>query len=144
MTSQDMNTLTLLLDKHFAQTQAQIATMQKENAEFREQIRQDMNSFKTEIREDIKSFKSEVNLKLDNIQAEIVVLQKDVVGLQHDVAGLYHWDYWLLSIILIFFALPQIVSGVTALFAAITHGIAGIIALFRKEEQSNQKGDSYE
>ena len=121
MTSQDMNTLTLLLDKHFAQTQAQIATMQKENAEFREQIRQDMNSFKTEIREDINSFKSEVNSKLDNIQAEIVVLQ-------HDVAGLYHWDYWLLSIILI-------VSGVTALFAAITQG---------KEGQSNQKGGSHE
>ena len=102
-------------------------------------IRQDNADFKAGLKQDMQNFKADVNSRLDSMQAdlssiktEIKSLQFDVVGLKHDVSGLYHWDYWLLSIILVVFAMPQIVAGIKSLFGAITEGIAGIIALFRK------------
>ena len=157
MTSNDIDSLKLLLERHFAENQAQISEMKaialemkKDNAEFRAQIKDDINSFKTEVREDINSFKeevrkdidsfkTEVNSKLEAVRSDIVTLQIEVVGLKHDVAGLYHWDYWLLSIILVIFAMPQIVASVKSLFSAITEGISGIISLFRKENSDNNK-----
>ena len=115
----------LLLEKHFAQIEKQFADMRKDNAEFREQTKDNMNSFK-----------SEINTRFDAIQTQITVMQNDITGLKHDVAGLYHWDYWLLSIILVVFAMPQIIAGIKAVFGAISEGISGIIALFRKENKS--------
>lgn len=137
MTSQDnfmdMSKLELLLREHFAQTEKQIAEIQKSNSDFRTQIKDDMNNFKTEIREDINNFRGEVNARFDGLHSDIVELQKDVEGLKHDVAGLYHWDYWLLSIILVIFAMPQIVAGIKSFFGAIADGLALIISVFRKK-----------
>ena len=60
-------------------------------------------------------------------------LQRDVTGLKHDVQGLYHWNYWLLSIILVLFAMPQIVAGVKSLFGVIFDGVSALAGLFRKD-----------
>ena len=158
MTSQDnaldMSRLELLLREHFARTEKQLADIRKDNAEFKAQITRDNAEFKESIsaRLDafeektsarLDAFENKINARLDSFEAKaedrfgrleatIGVLQNDITGLKHDVAGLYHWDYWLLSIILVVFAMPQIVAGIKSLFGAITDGIAGIIALFRK------------
>ena len=146
MTSQDntvdMVRLELLLREHFARTDKQLAEIRKDNAEFhalmvkefnefKNEIREDINNFKAEVRGDISSFKAEVNNRFDRLEATVGVMQNDITGLKHNVAGLYHWDYWLLSIILVVFAMPQIVAGLKALFSAIAEGIAGIVSAFR-------------
>ena len=130
-TSTDIQVLMVILEE--------VRAIRQDNADFKAGLKQDMQDFKAEIRQDMQDFKADVNSRLDSVQAdlssiktEIKSLQFDVVGLKHDVAGLYHWDYWLLSIILVVFAMPQIVAGIKSLFGAITDGIAGIIALFRK------------
>lgn len=154
MTSRDnaleMNAVVLQLRELISANREQIAEMkaiaaqmQKDNAEFRammvkefntfkDEVRQDIKEFKGEVRQDIKEFKAEVNTRFDSLEATVAVMDKDIIGLKHDVAGLYHWDYWLLSIILVVFAMPQIIAGIKALFSAIRDGIAGIIALFKK------------
>ena len=109
------------MDRLEAINEKNLALIQKENAEFREQIKEDMrNGF-------------------DKINAQIIVLQGDTEGLKHDVTGLYHWDYWLLSIILVLFAMPQIIAGVKSLFSAITDGIAGILTLFKRWVLANHE-----
>ena len=157
MSSDDVSRIEMLLREHFAQTDKQIAEMKAENAEFharmikdfdefKSEVRKDIKDFKSEVRQDIKEFKSEVKQEIDNLRsevrhdirelkAEVVELQKDVTGLKHDVQGIYHWDYWLLSIILVIFAMPQIVAGVKSLFGAIVDGISAIAVLFRKDNK---------
>ncbi|MBQ6981816.1 MAG: hypothetical protein IJQ15_05240 [Synergistaceae bacterium] len=151
MASEDISRIESLLREHFAQTDKQIsemkavaAQMRAENAEFharmmkdfddfKSEVRQDIKDFKLEVRQDIKEFKSEVKNDIRELKAEVVELQRDVTGLKHDVAGLYHWDYWLLSIILVVFAMPQIVAGIKALFGAFAEGISLVMRVFRKE-----------
>ena len=130
-TSTDIQVLMVILEE--------VRAIRQDNVDFKAQIKQDNADFKSGLKQDMQDFKADVNSRLDSMQAdlssiktEIKSLQFDVVGLKHDVAGLYHWDYWLLSIILVVFAMPQIVAGIKSLFGAITEGIAGIIALFRK------------
>ena len=143
MTSGDNQMLQLILSQlsdmkrenatYYERAERQISDMRQENAEFRREMLQEIKGFKTEIRQEVKDFKTETTARFDGLTAAVVELQRDVEGLKHDVQGLYHWDYWLLSIILVVFAMPQIVAGVKALFGAITEGISGIISLFRRE-----------
>ena len=121
MTSTDISRLELML-----------AGIRQDNAEFKAQIIKDNAEFKDNINVRLDAFENKINTRLDKMEAKISVLHDDNIGLKHDVSGLYHWDYWLLSIILVLFAMPQIVAGIKSLFGAITDGIAGIIALFRK------------
>lgn len=128
MTSQDnainTQTIILLLNSHFERTERILSDMREENAEFRQEMRQEF-----------KNFRREVNARFDRLENKAVVLQSNITALKHDVAGLYHWDYrflWLLSIILLVFAMPQIVSGVKSLFDTVIEGLSGIIKVFRK------------
>ena len=126
MTSNDetitINTLTLILDRHFAETKEQLALMRQENAEFRVQIQNDLNTFKNEMRSEF-----------DKIHTEIGALQRDNEGLKHDVTGLYHWDYWLLSIILIVFVMPQFIMGIQSFFKALTEGVNSLRSAFKSK-----------
>ena len=126
MVSSDVNLSELksMLEIHFARTQAQLAEMRADNAEFKEQIKDEFNSFK-----------GEVNGKFETLQTQIYSLGLEINGLKHDVAGLYTWDYWILSIILAVFVLPQFAAGVTRFFVAVKDGVAGILSLFRKDTQ---------
>ena len=119
----DMAKLELLLREHFARTDKQLSDMRAENAEFRVQMMKEQ-----------REFEARQEAKFDTLTSAVVELQRDVEGLKHNIAGLYH-HYWLWSIVLVVFAMPQIAAGVKSLFLAITEGIAGIISLFR------QKGD---
>ena len=123
MVSNDNQILLLILN--------QLSDMRKENAEFRREMKQEMQDFKNEIRGDIAGVKQGVSV----IQEQIAVMQNDITGLKHDVAGLYHWDYWLLSIILVVFAMPQIVAGIKSLFGALAEGISQVIGAFRKDSK---------
>ncbi len=132
MTSTDISRLELMLAgirQDNAEFKAQII---KNNAEFKESVNARLDAFENKINTRLDAFEGKINTRLDKMEAKISVLHDDNVGLKHDVSGLYHWDYWLLSIILVLFAMPQIVAGIKSLFGAITDGIAGIIALFRK------------
>ena len=132
MTSTDISRLELMLAgirQDNAEFKAQII---KDNAEFKESVNARLDAFENKINTRLDAFEGKINTRLDTMEAKISVLHDDNVGLKHDVSGLYHWDYWLLSIILVLFAMPQIVAGIKSLFGAITDGIAGIISLFRK------------
>ena len=132
MTSADISRIELMLAgirQDNAEFKAQII---KDNAEFKESVNARLDAFENKINTRLDAFEGKINTRLDKMEAKISVLHDDNVGLKHDVSGLYHWDYWLLSIILVLFAMPQIVAGIKSLFGAITDGIAGIISLFRK------------
>ena len=136
----------LLLREHFARTDKQLSDMRAENAEFRAQMMKDNAEFRAEMvrlhndfaeKQTVKfdTFAEKTNAKIDGLTAAVVELQRDVEGLKHDVQGLYHWDYWLLSIILVVFAMPQIVAGIKSLFGALAEGISQIVGAFRKDSK---------
>ena len=110
--------------------------LRQEMNEFKTEIRQEISEFKTEIRQEISEFRAEVRRDTKELRADVVELQKDVVGLKHDVEGLYHWNYWLLSVILVVFAMPQIVAGIKSLFTTVAEGISAIAGAFRKENRA--------
>ena len=142
--SEDISTIKLMLEKHFAENDAQISAMRAENAEFKEvikdefmkfrdEMRGEFNAFKSEVKGDINTFKKEVNTRFDSMQAQISVMQNDITGLKHDVNNLIHWDYWILAIIVAAFAMPHIIDSIKSLFGAVRDGIAGILSLFRSK-----------
>ena len=132
MISSDISRIELMLSdirRDNAEFKAQIV---KDNADFKESLITRLDAFEGKINARIDAFEGKISTRLEGVQAQIAVLQNDITGLKHDVTGSYHWDYWLLSIILVVFAMPQIVAGLKSLFGAIADGIAGIIAVFRK------------
>ena len=137
-TSEDISTIKLMLEKHFAENNAQISAMRAENAEFKEQIKEEFRKFRDEVKGDINDFKKEVNtrfdgvnVRFDSLQAQMSVMQNDITGLKHDVNNLFHWDYWILAIIVAAFAMPHIIESIKSLFGAVRDGIAGILSLFK-------------
>ncbi|MBQ7156116.1 MAG: hypothetical protein IJR85_11265 [Synergistaceae bacterium] len=111
---------------------------------FEEKINTRIDNFEEKVNTRIDNFEKKVNTRLDNfeaktdsrfdkLEASVGVMQNDITGLKHDVAGLYHWDYWLLSIILVVFAMPQIVAGIKSLFTAIAEGVSLVANAFRRK-----------
>ena len=157
--SLDMPKLELLLREHFARTEKQLSDMRKDNAEFRTQMIKEFNKFEEKINTRLDAFEEKTNARLDafekktearldafekktearfdKLEAATAVMQNDITGLKHDVAGLYHWDYWLLSIILVVFAMPQIVAGIKSLFTAIAEGVSLVINAFRPSDKQH-------
>ena len=146
--SLDMPKLELLLREHFARTEKQLSDMRKDNAEFRTQMIKEFNKFEEKINARLDAFEEKTNARLDafekktearfdKLEAATAVMQNDITGLKHDVAGLYHWDYWLLSIILVVFAMPQIVAGIKSLFTAIAEGVSLVINAFRPSDKQH-------
>ena len=157
--SLDMPKLELLLREHFARTEKQLSDMRKDNAEFRTQMIKEFNKFEEKINTRLDAFEEKTNARLDafekktearldafekktearfdKLEAVTTVMQNDITGLKHDVAGLYHWDYWLLSIILVVFAMPQIVAGIKSLFTAIAEGVSLVINAFRPSDKQH-------
>ena len=161
MASDDVARIELLLREHFAQTATQIsdmkaiaAQMKADNAEFHAQMMKEQREFEARIEARIDAFEAKQearfnafearqeardarqDAKIDALTTAVVELQRDVEGLKHDVQGLYHWDYWLLSIILVIFAMPQIVAGVKSLFGAIVDGVSALVRVFRREDRA--------
>ena len=131
----DINSITLQLRELITINREQIAEMkalsaqgQKDNAEFRAQSTKNFADFKDGI-----------DLKLAEIHSEIIQINQRITGLEHDVSGLYHWDYWLLSIILVVIALPHLADIVKSVVGAVTEGVISIVAIFRKGSSPNKK-----
>lgn len=127
MTSNDninSSELKLLLENHFMRTEKQFTDFQKNNAEFRLQ----MNN-------DFRSFTEKIEGKLDFVQSEMHQINNKITGLEHDVSNLQMWNYWTLSIIIAFAAMPHIIAGIKSLFSVVANGVAGILNLFRNERQ---------
>ena len=157
MTSDDIGTITLLLEKHFSDTKAEFAKMRQDNAEFREQVRQDMRNFEDRVNARIEALDEKLSGKIEAVdqklsgkieavdqklsgkievlQSQIAVMQNDITGLKHDVGNLFTWNYWTLSIILVLVAAPQVASCVKSLFGVIADCVGLIVSAFRKEDR---------
>ena len=125
----------LLLREHFARTDKQLSDMRADNAEFRAEMVRLYNDFAEKQTAKFDAFTQKTDARFNRLEGQIAVMQNDITGLKHDVAGLYHWDYWLLSIILVVFAMPQIVAGIKSLFGALADGISQVIGAFRKDSK---------
>ena len=125
----------LLLREHFARTDKQLSDMRADNAEFRAEMVRLYNDFAEKQTAKFDAFTQKTDARFNRLEGQIAVIQNDITGLKHDVAGLYHWDYWLLSIILVVFAMPQIVAGIKSLFGALADGISQVIGAFRKDSK---------
>ena len=136
MSSDDVSRIEMLLREHFARTEKQLSDMRADNAEFRVQMMKEQREFEARQETRFAAFEARADAKFEKLTEAIVELQRDVTGLKHDVQGLYHWDYWLLSIILVIFAMPQIVAGVKSLFGAIIDGVSALTDLFRKDDKA--------
>ena len=139
MTSGDnaggMQRLELLLREHFSRTEKQISDMRAENAEFHATMIKEMGAFKSEVRQDISALRQDVDTIKSEVRQKFREVKAEISELQRDVTRLYHWDYWLLSIILVVFAMPQIVAGIKSLFGAVADGISLIARAFRGEDK---------
>lgn len=139
MTSNDyvlrLNTLELSLRELISVNREQIAEMKTLAAN----LQKDNAEFQTLMIKNFADFKESVNNNLKEIHSEIGQIHQRMTGVEHDISGLYHWDYWLLSIILVVFAMPQIITGVKALFSAISDGLNGVISVFRKGNDAHSK-----
>ena len=103
---------------------------------FETRVNTKLDNFEEKINARIDAFETRVNTRFDKLETSVGVMQNDITGLQHDVTGLYHWDYWLLSIILVVFAMPQIAASIKPLFSALAEGISMIVNVFRKSGKS--------
>ena len=148
MTSQDniidANNTVLLLRELIATNREQIAElkalsaqMQKYNAEFRASMIKEFSDFKDSINTRLNDFENGVDGRLTGMHAEIGQINQRLTGIEHDITGLYHWDYWLLSFILFFAALPHLADIIKAIPVAITETIRDVMAIFGKGKTSN-------
>ena len=135
--SLDMPKLELLLREHFARTEKQLSDMRKDNAEFRTQMIKEFNKFEEKINTRLDAFEKKTEARFDKLEAITTVMQNDITGLKYDVARPYQRDYWLLSIILVVFAMPQIVAGIKSLFTAIAEGVSLVINAFRPSDKQH-------
>ena len=98
-------------------------------------LREDINNFKNEVKADIENFKKEMRSEFAEIHAEIGQLNTKIEVQTARIDTLFHWNYWLLSIILVLVAMPNIIAGVKSLFCALSEGIAKIVVLFKRKGQ---------
>lgn len=107
-----------------------LALIQKENAEFRLQLREDMNNFKNEIRSDIESFKNETRAEFSKVHSEIAQLDKRIEVQNARIDDLFHWNYWIIALFVATFLAPSILEAVKAFSKSLAVSIA---AIFRRK-----------
>ena len=109
-----------------AMNEKNLALIQKENAEFRLQLREDMNNFKNEIRSDINNFKNETRAEFSQIHAEIAQLDKRIEVQNARIDDLFHWNYWIIALFVATFLAPSILEAVKAFSKSLAGSIATI------------------
>ena len=127
--------LKLLLENHFSKTEKMLADFQKDNAEFKLQMNRDFMAFSEKMENRFAAFTEKIENRLTEINAEIVQVNYKITGMEHDISNLQMWNYWTLSIILAFAAMPHIVAGIKALFSALSEGVASINRVFKKGQK---------
>ena len=109
-----------------AMNEKNLALIQKENAEFRLQLREDMNVFMNEVKNDIKNFKDEVHSEFSQIHAEIAQLDKRIEVQNARVDDLFHWNYWIIALFVATFLAPSILEAVKAFSKSLAGSISTI------------------
>ena len=112
-----------------AMNERNLALIQKENAEFRLQLREDMNNFKNEIRSDIENFKNETRAEFSQIHAEIAQLDKRIEVQNARIDDLFHWNYWIISIFVVTFLAPSILEAIKAFSKTLA---GSVMAVFKR------------
>ncbi len=108
-----MSRLEALLEKHSAQTQAQIADL------------------RSELKQDISNLRSELyNTKIE-LKAEIADIRADMKVQNARIDDLFHWNYWVIAFIVALFMLPSVIEGTKAFFKSLTNGV---ISLFSRKK----------
>ena len=106
-----------------AMNERNLALIQKENAEFRLQLREDMNNFKNEIQSEFSQ-----------IHAEIAQLDKRVEVQNARIEDLFHWNYWIISIFVVAFIAPSILEAIKTFSKTLAGSVA---AIFKREPAGN-------
>ena len=101
-----------------AMNERNLALIQKENAEFRLQLREDMNNFKNETR-----------AEFSQIHAEIAQLDKRIEVQNARIDDLFHWNYWIISIFVVAFLAPSILEAVKAFSKTLA---GSVMAVFKR------------
>ena len=109
-----------------AMNEKNLALIQKENAEFRLQLREDINNFKSEIRSDIENFKNETRAEFSQIHSEIAQLDKRIEVQNSRVDDLFHWNYWIIALFVATFLAPSILEAVKAFSKSLANSVAAI------------------
>lgn len=109
-----------------AMNEKNLALIQKENAEFRLQLREDINNFKSEIRSDIENFKNETRAEFSQIHSEIAQLDKRIEVQNSRVDDLFHWNYWIIALFVATFLAPSILEAVKAFSKSLANNVAAI------------------
>ena len=126
MTSNDNYVTVEMFNNGMARLEAinekNLALIQKENAEFRLQLREDMNDFKNEIRSEFLQIHSE----LSQVHSEIAQLDKRIEVQNARIEDLFHWNYWILTFIVAIVIGPALVEAVKAFSKSLAGSIAAI------------------
>ena len=117
-----------------AMNERNLALIPKENAEFRMQIREDINNFKNEIRSDIDNFKNETRAEFSQIHSEIAQLDKRIEVQNARIEDLFHWNYWIISIFVVAFIAPSILEAIKTFSKTLARSVA---AIFKREPAGN-------
>lgn len=92
-----------------------LALIQKENAEFRLQLREDMNVFMNEVRSEFSQ-----------IHSEIAQLDKRIEVQNARIDDLFHWNYWIIALFAAAFLAPSILEAVKAFSKNLAVSISAI------------------
>lgn len=96
------------MDRQEAIIEKYIALMQKENADFRMKLMDNLsNEFK-------------------NIHAEIGQLDKKIDVQTARIDSLFHWNYWIIAFIVALFMTPSVIEGIKSFSKALTEGFMNI------------------
>ena len=82
-------------------------------------IRADIADFRTELKQDIANVRVE-------LKQEIAVLDRKVEVNGAKIDALYHWNYWIISLLLVVFFLPHVVEGFKAFFRSLSGTLATV------------------
>lgn len=126
-----MSRLEALLEKHSAQTQAQIADLRSELKQDISNLRSELYDTKTELKQDISNLRTELyNTKIE-LKAEIADIRADMKVQNARIDDLFHWNYWVIAFIVALFMLPSVIEGTKAFFKSLTNGV---ISLFSRKK----------
>ena len=99
-----------------AMNEKNLALIQKENAEFRMQLREDMNNFKNETR-----------AEFSQIHSEIAQLDKRIEVQNARIEDLFHWNYWIIALFVATFLAPSILEAIKSFSRTLANNVKALI-----------------
>ena len=103
------------MDRLEAITEKNVAIMQKENAEFR-----------IKLMENLSNEFNKLHAEIAQLHTEIGQLDKKIEVQTARIDSLFHWNYWIIAFIVALFITPSVIEGIKNFSRALTDGIIKI------------------